>query len=214
MPSLLLFVSRLARFARVSRATNESLSARRQPLDVRRNSRDPRPQRTVLILNPENVLGSIAGVAATFVGFTGVIFAVGRFSRGDWTIAERNALGNLLMPSLVALFMALFPLAILASVEGNPTLWRVANGGLAAIHLPLVSSALWRAIRSELAEPLPLRFVLIPGGFISVALSGLAAFGALNPISAAIFAGGLVWFLVVAATQFVILIMPKLPPKA
>jgi hypothetical protein len=31
MPSLLLFVSRLARFARMSRNTNESLPARRVP---------------------------------------------------------------------------------------------------------------------------------------------------------------------------------------
>ena len=164
-------------------------------------------------MNPENALAAVAGVAATFVGFTGVIFAVGRFSQGNWTTPERNALGNLLMPSLLALFMALFPLALLASVESSAMIWRIANSLLALIHLPLVSSALWRAVRSELAEPIPLRFVLIPGGYVSVVASSVVALGVFSRFGAAVFTAGLVWFLVVAATQFVMLIMPPMHPK-
>ena len=50
-------------------------------------------------MEPQSVLAIIAGVASTFIGFTGVIFAVGRSSRDGWNAAERTALLNLLMPS-------------------------------------------------------------------------------------------------------------------
>jgi hypothetical protein len=60
-------------------------------------------------MQPESLLTAVAGVASAFIGFTGVIFAVGRFSRGDWKASERHALVNMLVPSMMALFMALFP---------------------------------------------------------------------------------------------------------
>ncbi len=164
-------------------------------------------------MGPENILAVIAGIAATFVGFTGVIFAVGRFASGQWNIAERHALSNLLLPSLVALFTALIPLVALTAVEESTRLWRVMNGLLAIIHLPLVSSALWRALRAELAEPIPLRFVLIPVGYVSVAASAAVALGFFSAFGAAIFSAGLVWFLVIAAVQFVLLIVPAAPQR-
>ena len=35
-------------------------------------------------MEPWSVLALIAGVASTFIGFTGVIFALGRSSREGW----------------------------------------------------------------------------------------------------------------------------------
>ena len=66
-------------------------------------------------MEPDGVLAIVAGVASTFIGFTGVIFAVGRSSRGGWTAAERTALLNLLMPSIVVLFLAFIP--IVAAIQ-------------------------------------------------------------------------------------------------
>ena len=59
-----------------------------------------------------------------------------------------------------------------------------------------------------MVEPVPLRFVLIPVGYLSTAMSAVAAAGMLQVYALMIFTGGLVWFLLVAAIQFVMLVMP------
>lgn len=159
-------------------------------------------------MSPETVLTAIISVAAAFIGFTGVIFAVGRFSRGQWTPAEHNALMHLLLPSTLALFLAFVPMVALTAVGSGAGVWRVSNALLAVIHAPLVSRGLWLAIRGELAEPLPLRFVLIPLGYASVVASALVAFGFLQAYATTAFTGGLVIFLLVAAIQFVMLVIP------
>lgn len=161
-------------------------------------------------MNPEAVLAAVISVAAAFIGFTGVIFAVGRFSQGQWKLSERNALMHLLLPSMLALFLAFVPMVLLTGVESGAGagVWRASNGLLAIIHAPLVSRALWLAIRAELVEPLPLRFVLIPLGFSSVVASALVAFGFLQDCATIAFTGGLVIFLLVAAIQFVMLVIP------
>jgi hypothetical protein len=159
-------------------------------------------------MQPESMLTAVAGVASAFIGFTGVIFAVGRFSNGAWKVSERHALINMLLPSMVALFMALFSIVLLSGVASAISVWRISNAILAAIHFVLVTGALRVAVRGELVEPIPLRFVLIPGGYISVVASVLAAAGVWPSLCAMIFGAGLVWFLLIAAIQFVLLVTP------
>jgi hypothetical protein len=160
-------------------------------------------------MDPNNVLTAVAGVAATFIGFTAVVFAVGRFSQGVWNSSERNALVNMLAPSFIALFLAFIPMVALTGTQADWLVWRISNGILAAIHVTLVTGALRLALRGDLVEPIPLRFVLIPGGYISVAASAIAAAGFLPQRAAMIYGAGLVWFLLVAAIQFVLLIVPN-----
>ncbi len=156
-----------------------------------------------------SVLAVIAGVAATFIGFTGVIFAVGRSSRDGWNPSERTALLNLLMPSVVVLFLAFIPIIASTGIQSLPLIWRGANGLLAVIHLALVTSALRAALKATLLEPVPLRFLLIPGGYASGIISAFAAFGYFPRFAVTAFVAGLVWSLLVAAVQFVMLIVPR-----
>lgn len=160
-------------------------------------------------MEPEGVLAVIAGVAATFIGFTGVIFAVGRSSLDGWNPRERTALINLLMPSVFALFLAFIPIVALTGIHSRELVWRGSNGLLAAIHLALVTGALWAALKGTLMEPVPLRFILIPGGYLSGILSALAAVGYFPQFAVMVFVAGLVWSLLVAAVQFVMLIVPR-----
>ena len=160
-------------------------------------------------MEPWSVLALIAGVASTFIGFTGVIFALGRSSREGWNPAERTALINLLMPSLVVLFLALLPIGAGTGIDSTELIWRGANGLLAAIHLVLVTTAFRAALRKTLMEPVPLRWVLIPGGYASGILSALAAFGLFPRFWVMLFLAGLVWSLFIAAIQFVMLIVPR-----
>jgi hypothetical protein len=160
-------------------------------------------------LEPESVLAVIVGVAATFIGFTGVIFAVGRSSLDGWSPAERTALLNLLMPSVVVLFLAFIPIVAFTGFQSQALIWRTSNGLLAAIHLALVTSALRAAWKSTLMEPVPLRFVLIPGGYASGIISALVALGCFPRFAVMAFVAGLVWSLLVAAVQFIMLIVPR-----
>jgi len=160
-------------------------------------------------MEPNSVLALIAGVASTFIGFTGVIFAVGRSSLDGWSPRERTALLNLLMPSVVVLFLAFIPIVASTGIRSQALIWRGSNGLLALVHLALVTSALRAALKATLMEPVPLRFVLIPGGYLSGILSALAALGYLSEFAVLVFIAGLVWSLFVAAIQFVMLIVPR-----
>lgn len=160
-------------------------------------------------MDPWSVLAVIAGVAATFIGFTGVIFAVGRSSRDGWNASERTALLNLLMPSVLVLFLAFIPIVASTGILSQSLIWRVANGLLGVIHVALVTSALRAALTGRLLEPIPLRFFLIPGGYASGIVSVLAAFGYLPRFAVMAFVAGLVWSLLIAAVQFVMLIVPR-----
>ena len=158
-------------------------------------------------MDAQNLLTTIAQVAATFIGFTGVIFAIGRYSQGGWSDSERNAVFNLLLPATAALFLAFMPLVAGTAFPSEPMIWRVYNAVLAVVHLPLVTSAARLAVRRQLLEPIPLRYVLIPVGFVAVAANVAVAFGALQSLAVLIFVAGLVWFLLVAAVQLGMLIL-------
>ena len=155
------------------------------------------------------VVAVIAGVASTFIGFTGVIFAVGRSSRDGWDAAERRSLLNLLVPSVVVLFLALVPIVLSTGPAEPALIWRWSNGLLGGIHLVLVTSALRAATKGLLLEPVPVRFFLIPGGYASGVFSVVAALGYLPTLLVTAFVTGLVWSLLVAAVQFVMLIVPR-----
>jgi hypothetical protein len=152
------------------------------------------------------LLLALAGVAATFIGFAGVVFAVDRSSHRGVSEPERTALLHLLLPAIAVLFLSFGPVVLSAQVGSHDPDWRLANGVLGVVHLMLIANATRAAIRARLLEPIPLRFVLIPGGYLAVAANAAVVFGFLQDYGAMIYLGGLVWFLFVSAVQFVMLI--------
>jgi len=78
-------------------------------------------ERTILIL-----LG-MAGVAATFAGFSGVVAVFGRRAHGEWFLEDRFRLTNMLVTSLGACLFAFLPtVGVLLHLHG-PDLWAVAS---------------------------------------------------------------------------------------
>lgn len=157
-------------------------------------------------MDNRDFLLALAGVAATFIGFAGVVFAVDRSSHRGVSGPERTALLHLLLPSIAVLFLAFGPMVLSARAGSHDPHWRLANGLLGAVHLLLIANATRAAIRSRLLEPIPVRFVLIPGGYLAVAANLAVALGYFQEYGAMAYLGGLVWFLFVAAVQFVMLI--------
>ena len=150
---------------------------------------------------------AIAQIAATFIGFAGVVFAVERSSAGGVSDRERNAIMNLLMPSIAVLFLAFVPLLASTGDATEARIWRASNGVLGAIHAVLLAGAFRAAIRSQLLEPVPLRFILLSGGSLAVLANALVVLGLVPRFAAMAFVAGLVWFLLVSAIQFVMLIV-------
>ena len=153
-----------------------------------------------------DVLLALAGVAATFIGFAGVVFAVDRSSNQGVSDRERTALLHLLLPSIAVLFLAFVPVVLASQVGAHEPNWRLANGVLGVVHLLLIANATRAAIRSRLLEPIPLRYILIPGGYLAVAANIAVVLGYVADYAAMAYLGGLVWFLFVSAVQFVMLI--------
>jgi hypothetical protein len=124
-----------------------------------------------------DLLLALAGVAATFIGFAGVVFAVDRSSHRGISGPERTTLLHLLLPSIAVLFLAFGPAVWFAGFGPRDQSWRLANGVLGIVHLALIANATRAAIRSRLLEPIPLRFVLIPGGYLAVAANVAVVLG-------------------------------------
>ena len=79
-------------------------------------------------MQDRDTLMAIAQIAATFVGFAGVVFAVKRASVSGVSDRERNAITNLLIPSTAVLFAAFIPLVATTAGGGETGVWRVPMG--------------------------------------------------------------------------------------
>jgi hypothetical protein len=150
---------------------------------------------------------AIAQIAATFIGFAGVVFAVESASARGVSGPERNAIMNLLVPSIAVLFLAFLPLLVSTGGGSDAGTWRASNGLLGVVHSFLLSGAYRAAMRNQLLEPVPLRFVLLGGGSLAVLANVAIVLGLVPQFAATVFLAGLVWFLFISAIQFVMLIV-------
>lgn len=161
-----------------------------------------------------SAVGVIAQVAVTFLGFTGVVFAVKTGAFDSWDDKERNALVHLLAPTIIVLFLAFVPMLTSLATTDEEIVWRIANAVLFVVHAPLVSRVLWLSITSRLVEPLPMRVIGLPIGFSTIAGNLVVALGFGAQFAPFAFTIGLVWLLVIATIQFVMLVTPKgKPPR-
>src|SRR6266446_6342283 len=84
------------------------------------------------------VLLAIAGVAATFAGFSGVVAEFGRRAHGEWLPEERFRLTNMLVISLGACLFAFIPSTEELLRVPEPALWTIAStllGAFCAVYV-------------------------------------------------------------------------------
>lgn len=155
----------------------------------------------------DSLLTTIVQVAATFIGFTGIIFAIGRYAQGGWNAAERAAVLHLLLPSVAALFLAFLPLLVASGLQSAPGQWWLWNLLSALVHMPMVTNAARLKLRGQLIEPIPLSNVLVPGGYLVVLANLIVVGGFLANLGGTIFAASLIWFLFISSVQLGLLIL-------
>jgi hypothetical protein len=147
--------------------------------------------------------GTIAEVAVTLAGFSGLFFAFQHRSGESFSDPERRALTYLLVASLGAAVLGLLPLA-LGSFVSAPATW---------VALPLLSGAYLVILEVRLLVGPGSRFpwvrrFFMPLNWLVIALQFTGAAGLIEP--SVCFAMGLWWLVLCAAVQFLAQVLSSL----
>jgi hypothetical protein len=162
-----------------------------------------------------DVASTIAEIAVGLAGFSGLVLVLDQ-RRNRLTGLEKYRLILLLTPSLLALFLALAPLALLETGIGSTVLWRAASGVQALICVGLVAGfAPWtRRVMQEAPEIFHWpQLTLVTGGYLlNGVFQGLHAVGLFGSPNPGVYLVGLVFLLLHAGQQFVriLLVHPAL----
>src|SRR5262245_40678494 len=92
---------------------------------------------------------TIAQVAATFAGFSGVVIVLGRRGHGAW---QRFVIKFILLTALGVLFFSFVPDVVAAAHIGDTGSWRVAMALFASYHLAVIG---WVFAEERRARILP-----------------------------------------------------------
>ncbi len=80
-------------------------------------------------------LHTIAQVAITLIGFSGIVVVIGERTLSKWTPEESLRFFGLIAPTLTAFVCSFVPILIGLLVENSETVWRIANAILGILHL-------------------------------------------------------------------------------
>ena len=150
-------------------------------------------------------LSTIAEVGLGLAGFTGILVALGR-SRAAFSRPEVLRLLLLLVSSLGAVFLALFPFALYESGVGDSACWRLSSVILAAftsISLAYLGYQIQR-YRGEFGELFSSTvFAIVATGSLAIFVLQLSnAVGLGAPPRSGPYVFGLLWLLFIASLQF------------
>lgn len=147
--------------------------------------------------------GTIAEVAVTLAGFSGLFFAFQHRAGESFSDSERRALTYLLVASLGATVLGLLPVA-LGSFTSAPATW---------VALPVLSGAYLLALEIRLLVGPSSRFpwvrrFFMPLNWLVIALQFSGAAGLVEP--SVCYAMGLWWLVLCAAVQFITQVLSSL----
>ena len=156
-------------------------------------------------MDEPQALSTLAEVAATFIGFTGVVFAVLSFAGDGIRESEKGAIVHLVLPSVAALIFSLLPLILIPNFGGTIELWRACNLALGLVHLGLLSHGVRSFFKQKILGSLLGIAVLTGFGLSSISANLLVTYGLFQDFAVSIYLAGLLWLLIVSATQFILL---------
>ena len=76
----------------------------------------------------KDVLLTLAQIAITLIGFSGIVVIFGKRSEAQWTPEESLQLYALIAPSFIVLVGAFIPILISTVIENPSLIWRISNG--------------------------------------------------------------------------------------
>jgi hypothetical protein len=152
------------------------------------------------------LLQTIAEVAATLAGFSGVVFILGRRSEGRLSAKERSGLFHLLFTACSALVLALALAAAVVVADGSQAAWRAASGLLGALCLFGSVRAAVEEVRGEHGLSRVVAWLLPAGGSVLGLACILVALGSFTDLAPAACLACLIWYLVVSVSYFISLL--------
>jgi hypothetical protein len=161
-------------------------------------------------------LRSMAEIAVSLTGFTGIVVALGRRSHGAWTKLELLRLKMLLVTSLAVLFLSLLPLALSGLNFNELKIWLISNPAMAGLHLSALLIFGLRARRLDVGkwtprekkEELFFTAITLPVSLGLIVCQFAFACGYLNGYGFFLFYIGLIYLLLLSALHFVLLLIP------
>ena len=167
-------------------------------------------------MEPFENLRSMAEVAVSLTGFTGIVVALGKRSHGSWTKLELLRLKMLLITSLAVLFFSLLPLALSGLNFSGERIWMISNATLAISHLlGLIITGLlarkmdiseWTA--SEKKVELIFSVIILPISLSLIICQSAFIFHYFRAYGFILFYLGLIYFLILSAIHFILLLLP------
>lgn len=149
-------------------------------------------------------LHTIAQVAITLVGFTGIVIAFGERARDNWTAEDKLRLYTMLYPTITAFFCSFVPIVLVYFSSSIETTWRLSNAVLGLAHGINLAGFLLGAKGNNITMGQKLN--AISGG--SIVLAHFLASSAVVPWQQAIFIFGLLQQLYVGIHNFMLLFRP------
>jgi hypothetical protein len=155
------------------------------------------------VTNTETLL-TIAQVAITLIGFSGIVVVIGERAITKWTPEEWLRFYALIVPTLTAFFCSFVPILV-GMLSGEPdVVWRVSNAVLGLAHLANFAVFLMNPKKAEITLGQRLNGVV---GAATIAAHFLAA-AAIVPWYIPIFVFGLLQQMWVGIHNFLLLFKP------
>lgn len=158
----------------------------------------------------EDILYTLAGVAVTIAGFSGVVIVLPLRDKHVWLPKEIRMLRLLIADSLIAVFLALLPVPLALANWSSDAIWRLCSALLGTWFilgdfLAVRGELRDRADQSVGANPLnaPIRYGLILAALLMGLWLWLSASGALAPAGQALYVLGLMVLIAIAAVEFI-----------
>lgn len=154
----------------------------------------------------DELLSTIAEVAVTLAGFSGVSFALGNRSGGKLTAKEESGLTHMLLTSFGPVLLSLFALLLLKSEIGSEIAWRISCGAAGLFCFTGSTKAMFDELRGRHSLPKTIAWAAPIGAQLLGAANLVVAFGYQLENACVIFEAALIYLLWISITYFISLL--------
>lgn len=154
----------------------------------------------------DELLATIAEVAVTLAGFSGVIFALGNRAGGKLTAKEESGLMHMLLTSFGPVLIALFALLMLKSGLAEEQAWRISCGVAGVFCFTGSTKAMFDEVKGRHSLPKLIAWVAPIGSQILGAANIGVAFGYYVEKANIVLAAALIYLLWISISYFVSLL--------
>ena len=155
------------------------------------------------VTNTDTLL-TIAQVAVTLIGFSGIVIVIGDRAISKWTPEEWLRFFSLVAPTLTVFFCSFVPILVGTVLGEQDTVWRVSNAVLGLAHLANLAVFLLNPTKAQTTIGQRLNGVV---GLMTIAAHFLAA-AAIVPWYVTIFLFGLLQQMWIGIHNFLLLFKP------